>query len=61
MTLTFRLIPGSEITYNPGFKQAIADSWTKKMCDIDSQKDWGWKYDVTIDDLAKKMLDNIDD
>lgn len=30
------------------------------MCDIDSQRDWGWTYNVKIDDMAKKILDNID-
>jgi hypothetical protein len=31
------------------------------MCDKDSAQDWGWTYDVDMDDMARKMLDNIDD
>jgi len=57
----YRLIPDADITYKPNFKQAFADTWPKKCCDKDSKNDWGWSYDVSMDDMAKKMLDNIDD
>ena len=54
-----KLIPGFEVTYEPDFRQKIADAWPKSIDDSDSKHDWGWSYDVTIDDLAKKILDGI--
>lgn len=55
-----KIIPDSDITYKPNWKQAVADSWTKKMCDVDSVKDWGWNYEADIDNLAKQILENIE-
>ena len=55
-----KLIPGFEVTYEPDFRQKIADAWPKSIDDSDSKKDWGLSYDVTVDDLAKKILDGID-
>jgi hypothetical protein len=31
------------------------------MNDDLSTQDWGWSYDVSVDDMAKKILENIDD
>lgn len=55
-----KLIPGFEVTYEPDFRQKIADAWPKSIDDSDSKKDWGWSYDVSTDELAKKILDGID-
>jgi threonine 3-dehydrogenase len=54
------LIPGSIVNYKPDYRQAIADQWTNKLDDSTSTEDWGWTYDVTVPDLAKKILDGID-
>ena len=56
----FRLIPNFEISYEPDFRQKIADAWPKSIDDSNARKDWNWSYDVTVDDLAKKILDGID-
>lgn len=46
--------------YAPDFRQAIADSWPKSIDDKESKQDWGWSYDVSVKDLAKKIFDGID-
>ena len=46
--------------YEPDFRQQIADSWPRKICDKDSKIDWGLCYDVSVDELAEKILDGID-
>jgi hypothetical protein len=38
----------------------IAASWPKALDDSFAKRDWGWSYDVTMFDLAKKIFDNID-
>lgn len=54
------MIPDFEMIYEPDFRQKIADAWPKSIDDSNAKKDWGWSYDVTVDDLAKKILDGID-
>jgi nucleoside-diphosphate-sugar epimerase len=53
-------IPEFEISYNPDFRQAIADSWPKSIDDSVAQKDWGWKPEYDIKAMTKVMLDNVD-
>ena len=55
-----KLVPDFKITYNPDFRQEIADSWPKSINDDCAKKDWGWqpKYDVNA--LVNKMLDCVD-
>lgn len=54
------LIPGSTVDYKPDYRQAIAESWPHSLDDRTSFEDWGWKYDVTIEDLAQKIFDGIE-
>jgi nucleoside-diphosphate-sugar epimerase len=56
-------IPEFDITYNPDFRQAIADSWPKSIDDSVARADWGLtdKYDlagmteVMITEIRKKF------
>ena len=54
------MFPKFTIDYEPDFRQKIADSWPRSLDDSESKKDWGWSYDVTVDDLAKKIFDGIE-
>ena len=53
------MIPEFQVSYEPDFRQKIADAWPKSIDDHESKEDWGWSYDVTVDDLARKILDGI--
>lgn len=55
-----RILPEFEISYDPDFRQKIADAWPKSIDDSNAKNDWGWSYDVSVDDLAKKIFDGID-
>jgi hypothetical protein len=50
------MIPGFQIEYKPDFRQLIADSWPKSLDDSDSKKDWGLSYDISVSDLAYKIM-----
>ena len=54
-----KIITNFEITYEPDFRQKIADAWPKSIDDSNAKKDWGWSYDVSVDDLARKIFDGI--
>jgi len=52
-------IPEFTITYNPDFRQKIADSWPKSIDDSRSREDWNWKHSFSLDDITKEMLSNL--
>lgn len=52
-------IPHFTITYQPDFRQAIADSWPANLDDSQARKDWGWKHDYDLPTMTKIMLDEI--
>jgi len=55
-----RCIPDFKIEYTPDFRQAIAETWPRSLDDSDSFNDWGWKYDITLDDLVRQTIRKID-
>ena len=52
-------IPEFEISYEPDFRQHIADSWPSSINDVDAQKDWGWKPEFDLDKTTKEMLKQL--
>jgi nucleoside-diphosphate-sugar epimerase len=52
-------IPEFEISYEPDFRQAIADSWPNSVDDSAARADWGWKPDFDLDAMTTDMLKAI--
>lgn len=52
-------IPDFTITYEPDFRQQIAESWPESIDDSVAAKDWGWKPEFDLANMTKDMLDNI--
>jgi nucleoside-diphosphate-sugar epimerase len=52
-------IPDFEITYQPDFRQAIADSWPKSIDDSAARKDWGWNHQFGLKEMTKEILANL--
>ncbi len=48
--------PGFTISYEPDFRQAIADSWPDSMDDSRAARDWGWKAEWGLERLADDMF-----
>ena len=52
-------MPNFEISYEPDFRQAIADSWPASIDDSVAKKDWGLSYEYDITSMTKDMLKNL--
>jgi len=51
-----RQLPDFSITYNPDFRQAIADSWPSSIDDSVARKDWNWQHNCDLDTMTNVML-----
>jgi nucleoside-diphosphate-sugar epimerase len=52
-------IPDFEISYNPDFRQAIADSWPKSINDSPARIDWGWNHQFDLEEMTEDILKNL--
>ncbi len=52
-------LPNFRITYQPDFRQAIANSWPKSINDAEAQLHWGWKAHYDLPKLVENMLSNL--
>ncbi len=52
-------IPDFTISYNPDFRQAIADSWPKSINEDKTKEDWGWLSKYELSSLVENMLTNL--
>jgi len=52
--------PDFQISYNPDFRQAIADSWPQSIDDTAARTDWGWDHKYDLDRLVEVMLVNLE-
>lgn len=52
-------MPDFKISYQPDFRQAIADSWPASIDDSVAKKDWGLSYDFDITEMTKEMIKNL--
>jgi nucleoside-diphosphate-sugar epimerase len=52
-------VPDFSISYNPDYRQAIANSWPAVIDDSRAREDWGWKPDYDLDRMTKDMLENL--
>ncbi len=54
-----KFIPGFEVTYEPDFRQAIADTWPSSIDDSLARKEWGWEPDWDLDSMTADMLEKL--
>jgi nucleoside-diphosphate-sugar epimerase len=52
-------IPEFTISYNPDFRQAIANSWPQSIDDTQAREHWDWKPQYDLASMTKDMLDNL--
>lgn len=52
-------IPEFEISYNPDFRQQIADTWPQSLDDSSANEDWNWSPSFDLKDLTEIMLEKL--
>lgn len=51
-----KYIPDFKVTYEPDFRQKIADSWPKTIDDSVAREEWGWRPEWTFEAMVRDML-----
>ncbi|MBK7099346.1 MAG: NAD-dependent epimerase/dehydratase family protein [Sphingobacteriales bacterium] len=52
-------IPEFEISYDPDYRQRIANSWPQSVDDAVARADWGWKHEYDLATMTEDMLKNL--
>ena len=54
-------IPDFICSYQPDYRQAIADSWPDGVDDQAARDEWGWKPSYDLDSMTKDMLEKLEE
>lgn len=52
-------LPEFTISYEPDFRQKIADSWPQSIDDCTARADWGWKHEFDLQTMTTDMLAHL--
>ncbi|AFR36293.1 NAD-dependent epimerase/dehydratase family protein [Riemerella anatipestifer] len=54
-----KVMPNFKISYQPDFRQSIADSWPASIDDSKAKEDWGLSYEFDIKMMTEEMIKNL--
>ncbi|MBT0549740.1 NAD-dependent epimerase/dehydratase family protein [Riemerella anatipestifer] len=54
-----KVMPDFKISYQPDFRQSIADSWPASIDDSKAREDWGLSYEFDIKMMTEEMIKNL--
>lgn len=52
-------IPGFSVTYQPDYRQPIAESWPQSIDDAVARSEWGWKEQFNLAQMTEDMIWNL--
>ena len=52
-------VPGFRVTYEPDYRQAIADSWPSSIDDSAARAEWGWEPRYGLAAMTEDMLKRL--
>ena len=47
------------ISYQPDFRQKIADSWPSSIDDTEAKKDWNWQHKFDLKSMTKDIISHL--
>jgi threonine 3-dehydrogenase len=47
------------MSYEPDFRQQIAETWPASLDDSAAREEWGWKPDYDLAAMTKDMLEKL--
>jgi nucleoside-diphosphate-sugar epimerase len=53
-------LPQFEVSYEPDYHQAIADSWPRSIDDSAAREEWGWKPEWDLESMTRDMLQHLE-
>jgi nucleoside-diphosphate-sugar epimerase len=54
-------IPDFEITYDPDYRQEIAETWPCSIDDSRAREDWNWSHRYNLEAITKEMITQLSD
>lgn len=54
-----KIIPEFTISYQPDYRQSIADSWPTSIDDSRARQDWGWKHQFDLRKMTEEILKKL--
>ena len=54
-------IPDFKITYQPDYRQQIADTWPQSIDDSSARKDWNWQQKFDLKSMTADVFKNLKD
>ena len=54
-----KYFPNFKISYQPDYRQEIANSWPKSIEDSFATKDWNWKSEFDLGKMTADMIKNL--
>jgi nucleoside-diphosphate-sugar epimerase len=54
-----KYIPEFEISYNPDYRQPIADSWPRSIDDSCARQEWNWDPSYDMDAMTRDMIEKL--
>ncbi|RLN85761.1 hypothetical protein BBJ28_00021407 [Nothophytophthora sp. Chile5] len=55
-----KIMPSFQCTYEPDFRQQIAETWPRSLDDSIARRDWNWQHDYDLDAMVEDMLVKLD-
>ncbi|MGB5229587.1 NAD-dependent epimerase/dehydratase family protein [Eudoraea sp.] len=52
-------IPNFKVSYNPDFRQTIAETWPRSIDDSKAKEDWGWESKFNLENTTTEMLKHL--
>lgn len=52
-------LPNFTISYQPDFRQKIANSWPSSIDDSEARAHWGWEHHYNLPEITSTMLENL--